>query len=219
MATVIVTGANRGIGLRLARLYSERGDDVIATCRMASDGLIALGVRIEQLDLADPPSIEAFARRVEQPVDLLVNNAGMLVRDDLHTLDFDAVERQIRVNAVGPLRVTHAVADKLAHGSRVAFVSSHMGSLEDAIEDGRMYGYRMSKAALNMAARCLAHDLRDRGVTVGIFHPGFVRTGMTNKLGPIGPLEAALRLMGHIDALTPERTGCFCGPEGETIPL
>lgn len=217
MANVIVTGANRGIGLRLARLLVERGDEVTGTCRMASDGLIELGVRIEQLDLTDPVSIEAFARRIDEPVDLLINNAGVLDHDDVDSLDFDGIRRQFEVNALGPLRVTSALMPRLAEGSKVAFVSSHMGSVHDAFEDGRMYGYRMSKAALNMAARCLAHDLRLRGVTVGIFHPGFVRTDMTNNLGHLSPLASAKRLLAHIDDLGPDQTGRFVGTEGEDI--
>jgi NAD(P)-dependent dehydrogenase (short-subunit alcohol dehydrogenase family) len=214
----IVTGANRGIGLELARLLHTQGVEVVATCRMASDGLIELGCRIEQLDVTDPASVKAFARRITDPVQLLINNAGVLRHDDVESLDFADIELQITTNALGPLRVTTALLDRFAPEARVVFVSSHMGSLQDAVEGGGMYGYRMSKAAANMAARCLSHDLRERQIAVRTIHPGFVRTRMTDNLGRVHPTKAALKLLQQVDTLTLETTGQFVGPDGEALP-
>ncbi len=219
MATALVTGTNRGIGLELSRQLKERGHDVVAVCRRASGELKQLGVRIEAgIDVTSDTDVTALQKRLAGlQIDILVNGAGILTRESLDELDFDRIRRQFEVNALGPLRVTTTLLDNLGEGSKVAIITSRMGSLGDNTSGGR-YGYRMSKAAVNMAGVSLAHDLRDRGIAVAILHPGFVRTDMTNHSGDIDPPEAARGLLARIDELTLKTSGGFWHANGERLP-
>lgn len=218
MANVVVTGANRGIGLQLATQFNERGDTVIAACRAPSEALTALGVRCETLDVTDATSVQAFARRLEgMPIDTLVNNAGVLSRETLDDLDLDRVRKQFEVNALGPLRVTAALRSQLSSGSKVAIVTSRMGSVADNTSGG-MYGYRMSKAAVNIAGKSLANDLAPSGVSVVLLHPGYVKTEMTGGTGHVGPAEAARGLIQRIDALETSTSGTFWHANGDALP-
>ena len=219
MTTVVITGANRGIGLELARQFKQRGDQVVAACRKSSDELAKLDVEvIEGVDVADDASVSQLASSLEnRTIDVLVNCAGILSDESLGDLDFDRMRRQFEVNSLGPLRVTAALRGNLGQGSKVAIVTSRMGSIEDNTSGGR-YGYRMSKAAVNMAGRSLANDLKDGGVAVAILHPGFVRTEMTGHQGLIDPPESAAGLIARIDEVTLETTGTFWHTNGEIIP-
>jgi len=220
MATYVVTGANRGIGLELVRQLAQRGDRVVACCRTADAELNGLdGVRVvEGVDVADADSVAALSQRLaDERIDVLVNNAGILEADDLTELDFDAVERQLRVNALGPLRVTKALLDRFARPTKVVIVTSRMGSIADN-GSGRMYGYRMSKAAVNAAGRSLARDLAHCDVAVALLHPGFVRTRMTNDQGSVAPADAARGLIARIDELNLDNTGRFLHANGEELP-
>jgi len=219
MPTIVITGANRGIGLELARQFKKRGDDVVAACRESSEGLTKLDVEvIEGVDVTDDRSVGELVKALgDRTVAVLVNCAGILSDESLSDLDFDRMRRQFEVNSLGPLRVTAALRGNLAEGSKVAIVTSRMGSIEDNTSGGR-YGYRMSKAAVNMAGRSLANDLREAGVAVVILHPGFVRTGMTGGQGLIDPPESATGLIARIDELTMETTGSFRHANGEELP-
>jgi NAD(P)-dependent dehydrogenase (short-subunit alcohol dehydrogenase family) len=188
MATVCITGANRGIGLELARQYRRRGDEVIAVCRRPSSELEALGVRIvDGIDVTDDAVVETLAERLSDvSIDVVINNAGLLSDESLDDLDFDRIRRQLEVNSLGPLRVSAALRGTLSSGAKVAIITSRMGSIDDNTSGGR-YGYRMSKAAVNMAGRSLAHDLAPAGISVVLLHPGFVRTEMTGHAGLIDP--------------------------------
>jgi NAD(P)-dependent dehydrogenase (short-subunit alcohol dehydrogenase family) len=219
MARVCITGANRGIGLEMARQFKARGDEVIAACRRPSDALTGLGVRIiDGVDVADEAGVDRLAENLGQlEVDILVNNAGLLSDESLDDLDLDRIRRQFEINALGPLRVTAALRSNLGSGAKVAIVTSRMGSIEDNTSGGR-YGYRMSKAAVNMAGRSLAHDLRPAGVAVAILHPGFVRTEMTGNTGLVDPPESAAGLMARVDELTLETSGSFWHANGEPLP-
>lgn len=219
MATIVVTGANRGIGLELARQLSERGDTVIAVVRKASDALSDLGVEIiDGVDVTDPASVARFADALTgRQIDILINNAGILSRQSLDTLDYDEMRRQFEVNALGVLRVTTAALPCLGSGSKVAIVSSRMGSMEDNTS-GSHYGYRMSKAAVNMAGRSLAHDLKDQGITVVLLHPGYVATDMTDHKGDTSPDEAARGLIARIDEAGADRSGSFWHANGTELP-
>ena len=136
MATALVTGANRGIGLELCQQLTARGDDVIAVCRSRSAALDALGARI--VDGVDVSLTEGIAHLRDaldgQSIDLLVNNAGILIPDNLNNLDFDNLTEQFRVNSLGPLRVTHALLGNLRPGAKVAIITSRMGSIADNAE-------------------------------------------------------------------------------------
>lgn len=218
MATIVITGANRGIGLELARQHAERGDEVIGVCRQAGRDLQTLGVEvIEGVDVTSDDSVTELASALRgRQVDRLVNNAGVLDRDSLDALDFDAIEQQFRVNAVGPLRVTAALRDRLAPDGSVFIVTSRMGSIDDNTSGG-YYGYRMSKAAVNMAAKSLSIDLKDRGIGVFVLHPGMVSTDMTNHQG-IDPAQAAKGLIERMDSLGIGQSGSFWHQEGYELP-
>lgn len=221
MATVVITGANRGIGLQLARKYAARLNEVYACCRTPNPELEEVqGVRVvEGIDVTDEASIERLVKALGgTPIDVLVNNAGILHVDGLDNLDFESIRMQLEVNALGPLRVTKALLPLLVKpGGKIALITSRMGSLKDN-SSGGMYGYRMSKAALNMAGVSLAHDLKGDGVAVAILHPGFVATDMTNRQGSVHPADAARALIERIDALDLAHSGTFWHMNGEVLP-
>jgi NAD(P)-dependent dehydrogenase (short-subunit alcohol dehydrogenase family) len=219
MALWVVTGANRGIGLELVRQLAARGDEVIAACRAGSRELAELGVKVvDGVDVTDDAGHAALVRATEgRTVDVLVHNAGLLVPDALDALDPDAIRRSIEVNALGPLRLTKALLPRLAKGSKIALMTSRMGSLGDNTSGG-MYAYRMSKAALNMAGVSLARDLAGRGVSVVILHPGFIRTDMTGHTGNDDPPAAAKGLLARIDELSPSTSGKFMHANGQELP-
>ena len=218
MPTVLITGCNRGIGLELARQYHERGDAVIAVCRDASDELRSVGVRlVEGIDVARGESVaELKAKLGDEPLDVLVNNAGILRRDTFGALDYDEMREQYEVNTLGPLRVTEALAGNLHEGSRVAIVTSRVGSIEDNGSGGN-WGYRASKAAANMVGTNLMHELRPRGIAVALLHPGLVATDMTGGHG-IAPAASAGGLIARIDELSLENSGGFWHAEGYELP-
>lgn len=219
MTTTVITGANRGIGLELTRQTTARGDDVIAICRSVSPELRDLGVPIvDGIDVSADESVETLTARLgAAKIDILINNAGILSRQPLGQLDWDAMRRQFEVNSLGPLRVTSAVREMLNPGARVAILTSRMGSIADNTSGGH-YGYRMSKAAVNIAGVSLAHDLKPRGIAVVLLHPGYVSTDMTGNSGGMEPEDAARGLLQRIDELTLETTGRFRHMNGETLP-
>ncbi len=219
MATVVITGANRGIGLELARQCRERGDEVIAVCRSASPELEALGVRVEAgVDVTSDEQVAALASRLAgQRIDILVNNAGLLTVESLGAMDFDRIRRQLEVNSLAPLRVTAALVGQMGQGGKVAIVTSRMGSIADNTSGG-YYGYRMSKAAVNAAGMSLARDLARRGIAVALLHPGFVRTGMTGGAGDVDPDVAARGLLARIEELSLETTGTLWHANGQVLP-
>lgn len=215
----LVTGSARGIGLEICRQLKARGDTVLAACRKPTDELQALDVDvIEGVDVATDDGIAALIQGVgERTLDLLICNAGILRRETLDDLDLDSIRMQFEVNSLGPLRCVHALRDRLAKASKVGLITSRMGSITDNTSGSR-YGYRMSKAALNIAGVSLARDLEDAGVSVAILHPGFVRTDMTGKQGMIDASESAAGLLARLDALTPETSGTFWHQNGEVLP-
>ena len=219
MPTAVITGANRGIGLELARQFSARGDTVIAVCREPSAELDALGVRVEKgIDVVETGAPEVLARRLKGvAIDILVNNAGILRHESLNDLEIDSIREQFEVNALGPLRMTSALLKLMGPGGKVAIVTSRMGSMADN-GSGGYYGYRMSKAAVNAAGVSLARDLAGQGIAVALLHPGMVATDMTGRQG-IPPEEAAKGLIARIDALTIATTGRFLhGQTGDILP-
>lgn len=216
----VVTGANRGIGLALTRELHQRGYDVVAACRKATPTLSALSVEVvDGVEVTDPAGIERLARAVaNRNIDVLINNAGILRwSDKLESLDVAGIREQFEVNALGPLLVTAALRTRLPQGAKVALITSRMGSIDDN-SSGGFYGYRMSKAALNMAGKSLAHDLEPQGVAVAILHPGMVKTEMVGDHGQVEPEQAAKGLLARIDALTLKTSGSFWHANGERLP-
>lgn len=218
MATVLITGCNRGIGLQLASQLHERGDTVIGVCRTASEELSALGIRmVTGIDVSEGESVAALATALDgETIDVLINNAGILLRDEFGALNYDDMMEQYKVNTLGPLRVTEALRDNLREGSKVAIVSSRVGSIGDN-SSGNHYGYRASKTAVNQIGTNLMHELKPRGIAVAILHPGLVATEMTGGQG-ITPEESAKGLIQRIDDLTMQTTGGFWHAEGYELP-
>lgn len=218
----LVTGANRGIGLALCRLLKSKGHEVIAACRDSSPELDSLGVEVVTgFDQCSPEGISVLADRVgSASLDVLINCAGVLARQTLGHIDAEAVQqirRQFDTNAVGPLLVTQALLPVLKDGSKVAIITSRMGSMGDNTSGGS-YGYRMSKAAVNAAGVSLAHDLKPSGVAVAIIHPGYVRTDMTAGNGLMNAPESAAGIWDRVAGLDLSNTGTFWHINGEVLP-
>ena len=221
MGTFLVTGADRGIGQALCLQLQSRGERVIAACLGDSPVLEQLGVQVERnVDVTSDAAVKGLAARLQgTPLDVLLSNAGVLGDGELGKLDFADLRRQFEINALGPLRVTEALLPCLRLGSKVAIITSRVGSLTDN-SSGGLYGYRMSKAAANMAGVSLARDLKERGIAVILLHPGMVRTELTKGMAGefIEPEEAARGLLARIDELTLETTGSFRHANGDLLP-
>jgi len=219
---VVVTGANRGLGLELARQLAARGDRVIATARHPESAreLKDLDVRVERLDVASPASVAAFADAVgDQPVDLLINNAGKGgMRAAFEEMDWADVADFFAINSIGPMRVTQALLPNLRRGKlkTIASITSRMGSIDDNTSGGA-YGYRASKAALNMLNRSLSIDLARDGFTCVVLHPGWVRTDMGGASAPLLPPASVENMLRVIAGLKPSDTGRFLDHEGKPI--
>lgn len=222
MATYLITGANRGIGLSLAQRLARRGETVIGVCRQSNAALAATGAQvIDGVDMADADAVASLPARLDgQRIDGLVLNAGIFTNETLDALDADAfarIQRQFDVNTLGPLRVAAALRDHLAEGAKVGIITSRMGSVADN-GSGAYYGYRASKAAVNAVGKSLAMDLAPRGVAVFLLHPGRVATDMLGGHGDIGPDESAANLIARLDSLTLADTGTFWHANGTPLP-
>ena len=219
MNNTLITGANRGICLEIAKQLAAQGDHVLAVCRTPSQALLALNVEvIADIDVTDDNDLQRLVQQVEgREIDCLINNAGILARNTLGDIDFDSVQQQFIVNAMGPLRVTEKLIPLLADNAKIGIVTSRMGSIGDN-DSGSSYGYRMSKAAANMAAKSLAIDLKDRGIAVAALHPGYVKTDMTDNKGYVEADHAAAGLIQRLADLNLDNTGQFWHAEGEVLP-
>lgn len=218
-ATVVITGANRGIGLALVEQYVARGATVFGLCRNSSSELDASGAQVVAgIDVTSEELGENLDSALrDQGIDVLINNAGMLASEALGELDCDTIRQQFEINAMGPLRVTEALLPQLAAGAKIGLITSRMGSIADN-GSGGYYGYRMSKAALNAAGMSLARDLKPQGIAVAILHPGFVQTRMVGFSGDISTATCAARLVQRMDELTLESSGTFWHSNGEVLP-
>lgn len=227
MARWVITGANRGIGLEFVRQLAERGDSVEATARdlAASGDLAGLAkkherVRLHAVDVRDDESVRAMARVIgDDAVDVLVNNAGVMGKmTSLENVDMADAMATFDANALGPIRVTRALLPNLqrAERPRVAHITSGMGSIGDN-SSGGAYGYRMSKAALNMANKSMSVDLRDRGITAVVVNPGWVQTDMGGGGAPTPVAESVSRMIAIFDELKLTRTGAFLDYRGGTF--
>ena len=225
MSTVLITGANRGIGLEFARQYAEAGYRVHAACRApGSAGALASlgnGVKLHKLDVTDHAGIEALAAGLRnEAIDILINNAGIYGdRQELGKIDYAAWQEVMRVNTLAPLKMAECFLPHLEAGKMkvIASLTSRMGSIADNNAGGH-YIYRSSKAALNAAARSLALDLAPRGITVIVFHPGWVKTDMG---GPSALIDAETSVAGMravIEGAGPKATGRFFNYDGAEVP-
>ena len=221
-ATVLITGANRGVGLALARHYHAAGWAVIGVCRSGGEEAAELRdvaeTLIEGIDVTRAEDVERLKGELAgRRLDLLINNAGMLRDESLGEIDFDSIRSQMEINAYAPLRVSEALLGNLGEGARIANITSRMGSIADNDSGGR-YGYRASKAALNAFGKSLAMDLKPRGIAVTQIHPGYVKTRMVNFGGMISAEEAAAGIAQRIEELTLENSGGFWHSNGEALP-
>lgn len=223
---IVITGANRGIGLELTRQMLARGDSVIAAARhpKKAEDLESLRakhpdrLRVLPVDVSSDKSVKALAESVTSAVDALINNAGTSGESSsLGALDFDDALDVYSVNALGPLRMTRAFLPHLhkGEGKRVLHVTSGMGSIGDN-SSGGFYGYRMSKAALNMASRSLAADLRGEGILSAVINPGWVRTDMGGPRATVTVKDSATGILAQLDALTADQSGQFLDYSGKT---
>jgi NAD(P)-dependent dehydrogenase (short-subunit alcohol dehydrogenase family) len=188
-------------------------------CRKSSPELDATGAQVVAgVDVTSAHAIQEMLKAVAgAKIDLLINNAGILQHEQLGDIDCNTLTQQFLVNAQAPLLVTDALLRNLNEGSKIAFVTSRMGSIADNTSGG-YYGYRMSKAALNAAAKSLSIDLRPRGIAVGILHPGYVQTAMVNFGGDISAAESAKRLSQRIADLNLQNSGGFWHSNGDRLP-
>jgi NAD(P)-dependent dehydrogenase (short-subunit alcohol dehydrogenase family) len=219
MTVMLITGASRGIGRRLAELALEDGIEVIATARDVDD-LAGLDARHLPLDVTEPDSIRALAASLEgQGIDILVNNAGIYGKRGMRAggIDYELWNDILVTNLFGPMRVLEALLPNLRAGSRktVANISSRMGSL--ALTSGGELGYRSSKAALNSAMRATSIDLADEGFTIALISPGWVRTDMGGASAELSIDESAVPLLSTILGLTTAQNGAFIGHDGSPI--
>lgn len=219
MPTAVITGSNRGIGLEYCRQLIAAGYSVIALCRRASEELKALDLKVEEgIDVGDDACIDEIRKRLAGvKIDLLINNAGQLIYNSIENPGWDEIRTQFEVNAMGPIRVVHALLENLNSPSKIAMTTSRMGSIADN-GSGSSYGYRMSKAALNIASASMAKDLADKNVSVAILHPGYVRTEMTSMNGHIDPEESVRGMIKLIEGLNMENSGTFWHTNGEVLP-
>ena len=221
--TVLITGANRGIGLELARQYAADGWQVIGTARRpdAAEALRDLDVRIVQLDVTDQHSVEQMAAELgDQSIDLLINNAGILpMLRTIAEINFEDFNRTLAVNTVGPVRVTQALLPNMRSGGhkKIINVTSNLGSITDNTYGG-FYGYRESKAALNMFTRSIAAELRDEGFICIVMHPGWVQTDMGGSSAPVTVQDSARGIREIVERLAPEDNGSYWTHEGERTP-
>lgn len=219
MEQALITGANRGVGLELARLYAANGWQVIGVCRQSSSELEAVAARvIDRIDVTREADVLGLKQALAgEQIHLLINNAGLLQDEQLGSIDFDSIRTQMEVNAYAPLRMVEALVELIPEGGKIANITSRMGSIADNDSGGR-YGYRASKAALNAFGKSLSVDLKPRGIAVAQLHPGYVKTRMVNFGGLISPEEAARGLADRIAALNLENTGGFWHSNGDELP-
>jgi NAD(P)-dependent dehydrogenase (short-subunit alcohol dehydrogenase family) len=209
----VITGTNRGIGLEFCRQCKGLGHSVTALCRKPSAELEALGVDIvPEVDVRNPPELKQL-----KTIDWLILNAGVWRDESLGDMNFDTITEQFEVNTLGPLRVIDKVLDRLQQGSKIVLMTSRMGCIADNTSGGR-YGYRVSKAALNCAGVSLSLDLKPRGISVGIVHPGYVSTDMTKHSGSITPKESVDGLLKVIQNLDLGNTGSLWDYRHERLP-
>jgi NAD(P)-dependent dehydrogenase (short-subunit alcohol dehydrogenase family) len=229
MARILVTGANRGIGLEFVRQYAAEGAEVLACARDPDGaaelaGLVGAGagrIQLERLDVADPAAIRGLGERLAgQALDIVINNAGIggPRPQSAEAIDPEGWLTTFRVNAMAPLLLAQALHDNLRRGKarKLVAITSQLGSI--ANNSGGQYAYRSSKAALNDVMRGLSRDWAGEGIVVGIFHPGWVQTDMGGRGAPV-TVEASVRgLRQRIAELTPETSGSFRDYSGATLP-
>lgn len=226
MAVVLITGANRGIGLALVRAYAGRRDKVIACVRATSDrdaldAVVAAApkwIEVIEMDVSDPMEIARTRRRLEaEPIDILINNAGIggPDRQSATDMDFEGLEEALNINAIAPLRVATAFLPNVkAAKGKIITLSSQMGATGASADN---LAYRVSKQAVNRLMRGLATELKPQGVPVLIVHPGWVKTDMGGDGAQLSPEQSAAQLLKLIDKFDIASTGKFLAWNGKEL--
>ena len=223
MTTIMITGASRGLGLEFARQFYSEECRVIATCRNPKNAneLNAIGdIDIHSLDVTDDKSVANLADKLRgENIDILINNAGVIgQREGFGRLDYDIWAETMDINVFGPMRVAEAFRDNVMNSEKkqMIFITSRMGSITEAVPNA--YVYRSSKAALNMAVKCLSAELAEQGLIAVLFHPGHVQTDMGGKAAPVMPHTSIEGMKNQIVALTRDDNGRFLSYDGRQIP-
>lgn len=230
MSTVLVTGANRGLGLEFCRQYAEAGWRVIAACRRpaGAKALQALGDRypefeIHELDVADHAGVDSLAAQLQdRAIDVLLNNAGVYddsAHNDFGHVDYALWEKSFRINTLGPVKMAEAFWAPVQRSERklIVAVTSLMGSIADNA-GGHSLMYRSSKAALNAVTRTLAHDLRPHGVGLLLVHPGWVKTDMGGRNAPLSAEESVRGMRRLVESFDLRHSGDFFNYQGKILP-
>ena len=223
MTTIMITGASRGLGLEFARQFYNEECRVIATCRSPKDAneLNAIGdIDVHALDVTDDKSVTTLADKLRgENIDILINNAGVIgQRDGFGRIDYDIWAETMDTNVFGPMRVAEAFRDNVmnSYKKQMIFITSRMGSITEAVPNA--YVYRSSKAALNMAVKCLSAELAEQGLIAVLFHPGHVQTDMGGQAAPVMPHTSIEGMKNQIVALTRDDNGRFLSYDGHQIP-
>jgi len=217
---IAVVGSNRGIGLEITKKLISEKHEVYAFCRKPSQDLQKAEPKqiIEDFEVTSLDAMKSSLESLDQKdFDALIHVSGVLKSDTFEDFNVDDITNQFKVNSLGPILSSKAFKPYLKSDAKVALLTSRMGSIEDN-SSGDMYGYRMSKAALNMAGKNLAHDYKEDGVTVLMLHPGYVQTDMTNNNGDVSPKESAAKLIDLIMSKGFEESGTFWHMNGEKLP-
>ena len=224
MATVLITGANKGVGLELCKRFAGRGDQVLACCRNpdGADDLRAIGDNVEVLgvEVGDGASVAALAEQVgDRPIDILINNAGMAGpapdQQSGANMDFDGWMETFNVNTMAPLRMLQTFRGNLQSGTdpKAVTITSQMGALD--LNWPVMYAYCSSKAAVNKVMRMMSAELAGEGIAVSLIHPGHVKTDMGGPNAEITVEESGEGIMSVIDGTSMDNTGAFMKWNGE----
>ena len=223
MTTIMITGASRGLGLEFARQFYSEECRVIATCRnpKKANELNSIGdIDVHSLDVTDDKSVANLADKLRgENIDILINNAGVIgQRDGFGRLNYDIWAETMDTNVFGPMRVAEAFRDNVLNSEKkqMIFITSRMGSITEAVPNA--YVYRSSKAALNMAVKCLSVELEQQGLIAVLFHPGHVQTDMGGQAAPVTPQKSIEGMKNQIVALTHDDNGCFLSYDGHQIP-
>jgi NAD(P)-dependent dehydrogenase (short-subunit alcohol dehydrogenase family) len=227
-ATLLITGANRGLGLEFVKQYAEAGWQVIACCRWPDDAkeLNALAdrfgeqIEVYALDVADFEQIDALALLLQgRPIDLLINNAGVYPQSEFGSVDYEAWAEAFHINTMAPMKMAEAFVPHVAASQlkKIVTLTSKMGSIDDNTSGGS-YIYRSTKAAGNMVMKSLAVDLKPMGIASTILHPGWVRTDMGGPNGLIDAPESVAGMRQVIEALSLANSGRFVAYDGKVIP-
>ena len=221
--TVLITGANRGLGLEFAKQFAQLGYTVIGTARNPEKAteLKALGANVIALDVTDSESVAGMAVSLKgTPIDILVNNAGVIgnPQDNFKSFDFDKALITLNINSLGPMRVTQALYDNLLAGNekKVIQITSILGSIEN--NSGGYYDYRASKAALNTMNKSLSIELESEGFTCVVLHPGWVKTDLGGERAPLEPAQSIKGMLAVIQGLEDDDNGKFYDYQGNAIP-